>query len=369
MDELEVFFCELCNTSVPEVDLDSGRATRFRGRVIGGCCLENLHPAVDPAAAAQAIAPVAMAGGQAPVAAKSAGVIPAVFIVLIAVAGSAMFSDWRLSAENKALREELVSVKEQGKGLGNHMLNLEKRLSTSLAKGDLRVLEERLGTLRESLGEREARLGESLAGTKTQVQRLLENVAGMTTEQGQQNKAMTSIGEEVRNLRQDIAELRAAPQPVVSSTPEFDDGGAAPGLVDATGKAAGDGGLPPEIAHNLVRLKDSDAGARFEAVDGLLQAQDPRAFAAIMPLTKDPDPFVRRLVVEGIADYRANESVDALIVALADPESIVRHTAYTSLKKLSGQALAFDPDASSAKRNTAQGRWKSWWEKSKAKFF
>ena len=41
--EPEVFFCDLCNTSVPQQDLDTGAAARTHDKIVGACCLTELR--------------------------------------------------------------------------------------------------------------------------------------------------------------------------------------------------------------------------------------------------------------------------------------------------------------------------------------
>ena len=126
--------------------------------------------------------------------------------------------------------------------------------------------------------------------------------------------------------------------------------------------------LPPELAHEVAKLKDSDPGTRFEAVDKLIESRNAVVIADLVAMTNDADLFVRRLTVEGLRDFHMPESVDALLTALADVEGIVRHTAYASLTKLTGQAIAFDPDGKRDERRTAQRRWQDWWDKNRATF-
>ncbi len=127
-------------------------------------------------------------------------------------------------------------------------------------------------------------------------------------------------------------------------------------------------GLPAGLAHQVGRLKDEDAGNRFEAVDQLVQSQHPSVLEPLLPMLRDSDAFVRRLTAEGLASFKDKLSVDALIIALADRESIVRHTAHASLKKLTVQTIPFDPDGSGSSRSQAQRRWKDWWDKNRDRF-
>ena len=145
-----------------------------------------------------------------------------------------------------------------------------------------------------------------------------------------------------------------------------DENPARPAPAKDSGKA--DSGLPAALAHQVTRLKDGDAGNRFEAVDQLIQSNNLKVLEHLVPMLKDSDAFVRRLTAEGLASFRDKRSVEGLLVAMADPESIVRHTAYTSLKKLTGQTIAFDPDGSAGARAQAQRRFKDWWETAKEKF-
>ena len=69
--------------------------------------------------------------------------------------------------------------------------------------------------------------------------------------------------------------------------------------------------------------------------------------------------------MEGLKDFRRPEVVDVLLVALADPESLVRLTAHASLKAITGQRFDFD-DASQSSRSSSQRRWSEWWDKNRA---
>ncbi|MHC4079229.1 MAG: HEAT repeat domain-containing protein, partial [Planctomycetota bacterium] len=181
---------------------------------------------------------------------------------------------------------------------------------------------------------------------------------------------LQAIAAELRQLSRDVAALAAMPLNAGKQAAEADTEhplGGTPAAKDS-GKDAAKDRLPANLGHQVARLKDDDAGNRFEAVDQLIRSKNPRVREHLLPMLKDPDLFVRRLTAEGLGDFKHAESVDALIVALADPESIVRHTAYTSLKKLTGQKIAFDPDASASSRNSAQRKWKTWWSKAKADF-
>src|SRR5690606_24644411 len=125
--------------------------------------------------------------------------------------------------------------------------------------------------------------------------------------------------------------------------------------------------LPAELKHHVMALADEDPGTRFTAVDKLLRSRDPRVLGALLPMAKDSNLFVRRLTVAGLRDFRSPESIEALLVALADPEALVRLAANAALRELTGQRIEFD-DATASSRAAGQRRWQEWWDKNRATF-
>jgi HEAT repeat protein len=127
--------------------------------------------------------------------------------------------------------------------------------------------------------------------------------------------------------------------------------------------------LPATLATQVKRLGDGDAAVRFEAVDHLLVSKNLAVLPYLVPMTRDVDGFVRRLAVEGLRDFKHGDSIAALLDALGDSDSTVAETAWSSLKRLTGQKIAFDANAPSKDaRARAQQRWRDWWEKNKDTF-
>ena len=61
-------------------------------------------------------------------------------------------------------------------------------------------------------------------------------------------------------------------------------------------------------------------------------------------------------------------AADASTNLAADPEPIVRDTAYDSVKELTGQKFPFDADAPRDSRLAAQRRWQDWWDENRESF-
>ncbi|MGE0143234.1 MAG: HEAT repeat domain-containing protein [Planctomycetota bacterium] len=345
--ETEVHFCNLCNTSIPLAALDDGRAVRVAGRCV---------PTASPGSAA---APATGAAG------GRAGIFGAAVLILAGIAGAAIFVDWRMGEEIARLRGDMAAEAPKLARLEERFASLETRLEDMVTPSQLQPLGQRIadfetatasqfGVIRDGFAE----IGRGRADMRTQIDRLHES-------QVQHAARLALIADDLRALGRDVAELRAAP--VRGPLPSDVGDPAVMGDPDPRPQPAAEG-FPPAIQHHLDRLSDADESVRFEAVQELLLAREPKVLPALLPLARDSDPFVRRLVLDGLAEHRSAEHVDALINALADPESIVRHSAWVGLKKLTAQTMPFDADAGAEQRNGMQKRWRSWWDKNRDDF-
>jgi hypothetical protein len=157
-----------------------------------------------------------------------------------------------------------------------------------------------------------------------------------------------------------IAPAPAAAAPAAAPTPEP----AAP----AANPSAPPPGLPAAFTEPMRKLAVADPAVRFEGVDELQRTKDAAAVPLLLPLLRDPDPFVRRLVAEGFAAHKRADVVEALLGALGDADEYVRDTAWRSLKDVTGQKLPFESAGTKDARARAAARWQEWWDKSKAGF-
>ncbi|MFO0279108.1 MAG: HEAT repeat domain-containing protein, partial [Planctomycetota bacterium] len=127
-------------------------------------------------------------------------------------------------------------------------------------------------------------------------------------------------------------------------------------------------GLPAALAEAARKLAAGDPAVRFEGVDELQRSKDAAAVPLLLPLLRDPDPFVRRLVAEGFAAHKRADVVEGLLAALGDADEYVRDTAWRSLKDVTGQKLPFESAGTKDARARATARWQEWWDKNKAGF-
>lgn len=343
---LEVYFCDLCNQSVPQTDLESRRAMRVKGKVIGACCLPALRPAAGGGVAERR-------GG------SGAAVLVAV-VTLAGIAAAAAFLDWRMSDEVGELSARVASLEERVRhgqerlnGVEEAVTEVGARVDLDKVVGQVAGLESRLDAVRASVDLRTSRLDEALVAAAD----------AEKTAFAEQRGAVAGLRESIERLGGEVAMLRAMPRPAPAAV--------APDVVSpppvAVPASAPESGLPAELQHHVAALSDADPGTRFSAVDKLLRSKEAKVLPALLPMAKDDNIFVRRLTVEGLRDFRSPDAVDALIVALSDVEPLVRVTANASLKVLTGQKFEFD-DASASTRAVSLRRWQEWWEKNRASF-
>ena len=360
-DTLEVFFCDVCNASVPQADLDSRDAVRVKGKVLGKCCLAGIHGSDGMS---KNPSPPSSAAGPVPTSSGRGGVAGATVILLAAVAGGAMFLDWRLSEEVSTISNEVRLLNVEAREQKGRLVLLKEKLGSALTMRDLAGIEESVAALPQMVAASEEKLRGRIDGSSMRFDELGRGIEELKANQLRQESTDQRLTREVRLLGEEVsaAMARARPAPIEVDPASEDPPDMTTDLVNA------DAEVPAELSHHVSKLSDSDPGARFEAVDKLIQSRDPSILDKLVAMTKDADPFVRRLTVEGLSDFRKAVSIEALLTALADAESIVRHAAYSSLRKLTGEDIAFDPDARKDERRAAQRRWQDWWRKSKFGF-
>jgi hypothetical protein len=339
----ELIFCDLCNESVPLTDLATGKAMRVKDRVLGACCLGALRrPAAERVER--------KTGG--------AGGAVAAILVLAGIAAGVAFLDWRLSEDVGQVARRLDGVETELRSGHERVVKLEEavtqvggRIDFAPIQARLEGIEGRVDQQRNSVDLRLTRLEEAAQAA----------AASARAGDAAHREDLAALRSALQGVAADVAALRAQP----AAAPRPEEPRSEPAVPAPAAVAEPD--LPPELKHHVLSLADDDPGTRFASVDKLLASRDLRVLPSLLPMAKDANAFVRRLVVEGLRDFRRPESVDTLLVALADLESIVRLTAHASLRTLTAQSFEFD-DSSPTTRATAQRRWQDWWDKNRASY-
>lgn len=372
-DNLEVLFCDLCNSSIAEPDVLEGRLVRLHGKVLGPCCVGSIiadapgGSGVGPSASTipapepdpNRPGPGRAEPGKAPAGAgagSGSSFWPAALVMLVAIAAATIFLDMRLGDE-----AEMAAASREG--LENGLRLQDQRITAMAERVDLAAAGADVRSLRTAFDAQKVAEDKRGALMEQRLGQHMIAVEGLSRRLGELKGALPNPEEAIARLRNDLIDLRRAVDELL----------ARPAVAPATASPVGGGDeirmpIAGPLDVHVKRLTDPDPGTRFVAVDELLRSGDTTVVKHLLPMVEDEDAFVRRLTVEGLKDYRSAEVVDALLTAMRDVEEIVRSTAYDSLKALTGESLPFDPAGNRDSRNAAMRRWAKWWDDHRASF-
>lgn len=380
---MKIHFCDLCNESVPQSDLDGGRARVVKGRIVCGSCERAMSLGRESEAALLASSPfgAALPAGALPSVPEppatqdsTAAVVPSaaarswspVWIAsasLLATALAVYVFEQRFEAlqeSDRVLARELEQQQSDLRGfegrlaqIGTNEKSMEQRLAArfqdSLAQGEAQ---------RTELAAAEQRAEQSLTELKHLLAELRKDLEGGALVREQRLDELShrvALGEDVQR------QLGARLNDVQKS------GEDARSAADAAAKAQAAAPPPaksePAWKSVLPNLADASPSTRWEAVDELGRSKDPAAIPHVTPLLKDSDLFVRMCAARVLADLGTLQGVPALIDALEDGEPTVRESAWNALRTLTGKDFKFDPQGNEADRTKKIKLWREWWKK------
>ncbi len=355
-EQVELRFCDLCGRSIPDREFAQGLTPRAGEKLVGACCLAPLGatPAVDRASGASTAPTKA---GE-----LSRQLLPVAFALVTAtVLGAAWWLDARARARDPGTR--LAELEGRISGMQRVIDDASSKAALERSAVQTQVLaaidaeakarQADVAALREAMPKPDS----SVAELRGALERLSASLTDLSARQGLVETGLATHGATLQRelavvARSLVALRRASIAAVPAAGPAASDGAAAP-KVEA---------LPDKLGKRVEELAADNAGTRWEAVDELLRSGDKRVVPYILPRLSDSDPFVRRLVAEGLPKVADVEVCGALIEALADRESIVREAAHKALLALSGQRFPFDPEGSDTARGAQVEKWKSWWK-------
>ena len=288
--------------------------------------------------------------------------MPVAIVLLAAIAAATIFLEQKFSAADAKWLKTQETLMDAQQAQGQVLQRLDMAMDGVARRADFDAAEARLAEVGGSLhrsadaDKQATALAKDLAALRQEVRTL----AGQLID-------YRPLFEEQRGRQQHVLELLAGLRDTALAAP-----GPAPAVVVSppAGPAASPAipGLSAAVLAQLDRLRSNDALVRSLAVEELFHQKNPDLLVQLLPMTKDEDPFVRRLTVDYLRDYKQAAVVEALLAALGDVDENVRDTAWGSLKHLTGQKLPFETTAAKDARARAVQRWLDWWEKSKATF-
>jgi hypothetical protein len=376
---MNIFFCDICNESVPQSDLDRGMAFRRGERVVCASCdkaMSNEDEGGDEAPASEPVEgdsgtpegptdapsdgspavlePTATKPGRSGQRAGLSGcLIGLLFVFLLgSLAVNAIL--WVKGDQARASLIASVDSLERGDDAFNaRFFDLQTNIARQSQEKDASVretiqsmggvMDEKMVNLGSRLGRNENAV-EALRQSSAEDRRTLETgVRGAADAAGIASKAAESTQEDVGYLTDRVVALEEVLEGGVTT-----DGGS-------------NGGRQASWASHLPELKDASAGNRWNAVTVLGDTDDPRVVPHLLPMLSDDDVFVRMATARVLGDLGSAAAIPGLIDALSDAQAAVREAAVVALRLLSGRDYRFDPLGKEGDRNKAQSSWRKWW--------
>jgi HEAT repeat protein len=380
----DVLFCDLCNVSISLADMREERAVFREGRLYCPKCkflvIERTTTAANTVVAPSVPAPVAPAAPLPLVAAPPpapASSRPrksgswAVWLLLIVVgmaAGVAMFRfapDLRRLVDGDSSSVQTPALAAND-SRGSH--------STAPAASSVEV----------DLGGYLAKLDERFEGLRRDVEKQRADDRadwnnGLDELRSQSARVMQTEREQIEALRREIESVKTAvsaldvrrPEPPADSE-ESDVHDATPPPVEERPPAAPAptaAPAPSPVERELERLKSPDAGVRFSAVVDLGRLADPNTVPAIGALAiNDGDNYVRDFAVRVLGNFALPTAIPYLIRSLHDSDALVANSANDGLVRITKRTFGFDRKATAEQRQDAIRKWEEWWEKNRETF-
>lgn len=354
---MKIYFCDICNESIPLKDINSNRISIEEGKIICQRCA----PRRDRGASR--VPAVLIAG---------VGLLAVATVGLAAVLWTSLESQGTKTSD---LRQELDTLQASALNTEDHRTAQKEVLSRideigrrmglieselGELRGQIAAAETRQGTDQEALrrrlddevGNLEARFGPSLDS-------LSHTLGELRAAVGAQGVRIESQAEAIDRLRDDLSH-RGERDPVVAGpvvTPT-DDGGAVPDTTTPD---------PSERETNalIAKLSDADSGVRYDAVVRLGRYRGDKVSAALEQRLEDDENYIRVAAIQSLKKMGAVRAVPKLIEALRDDDHFVMVAAAGALVGITSHEIAFRSDAPQKERERAAKAWEAWWEANK----
>jgi hypothetical protein len=360
---MKIYFCDICNQSIPLKDLDDGLAVAVKGKIVCASC--------SAATAGASKAPVGPRRSATP-----AGMLAVVFVLAVCAslgAGWLLFEaeskEWSRRLET-ATGETNVKLGDAGTRLSNvaadartlreELDELRRKQENDLTEiaarrvADSTEVESRIDTLKKYLHDSE-QLRERIQELEVKIAASSDSSGGILRDLGMVKASVASLDATVKKL---------ATQGIASAPVKPPEDGAPQAPVDPSANLPA---LTQDLQKIAKKLKDPDPGTRWEGVDELGRSRDARVVPYLVPHLKDSDDLVRRQTAEVLGDLGSKLAIGPLIDALMDDQLHVRDSVFAALRKVSGQNLKFEPTAKKEDRVKQQKIWRTWFEQNQDK--
>ena len=357
---MKIYFCDLCNESIPQEDLEQNRVTSVRGKMICARCAPSIAGAAGAAGGAGATG----AGPVAASAAAASGGGRLIAVVAVLLAGFGLYLGWNANGRLDRQADPGPQLVALDKTLGDavrQVAQLEESLRAESSARERAAAEP--AKLREEMGAHLARL----EGIERDVGTIRNDLANLSTDrnkivsidakQGQFEQELDALQRELKDAVAKLAAAAAEPKAAAASG-----AGAAPAK-DPTPQ------LDAETKKLLADFASKEGVVRWSAVDRIARRHDPTLLSYLLPMLEDSDAFVQFRAIGAMRELNAKTSVGRLVKLLRDNDAIVREEAQDALITLTGNPMRFDVgNGPPPERDKGAKAWEEWFEKNKARF-
>lgn len=342
---MKIYFCDLCNESIPLQDIKDNLAATIKGKIY----CKNHNPLKDVQAAVS----------RQPTSLLTAFLLIVLIVLVSVLIGLMVMNQDSTEVEyatadalNKA-SATLDELKGNLAGLDTKLGEFDKSLIAQSETGrkmdsDLRLLKGDLLGVKSELS--------NISKNFQSVTNIRQRIDSMTLKQSEYNSSIKDLKSGLDAVNKQLADLENRIQNVASqranrvnvNTP----------AVKAKNAVVQE---DPELQSILEKLKSSDEGDRFEAVYKVLDKRLKEALPEVKPLIHDKDQFVQLGAIQTVGEFLYLDALPDLVKVLRDPDVTVRDESLRQLIKMTGQNnLHFDVRGSQNEKEKAVKAWEKW---------
>jgi|SRR5262245_305278 len=350
---MDILFCDRCHESIPDADLESGKAVRVGGKIFHvPCALRRAMP--GPGRVLVALLAVAAAAGAAYAVARVEGDAQAPL-------PQEMPAAWRKAIVADAAdgaRREVAGVREERAAL-------EAKLGDELGKTTEGLKQD----LRAELQREIAKLDGMMKGTTDAQLSRFEAL----------ERHLADIAAYVKEVKEIAARVPAgsdspASAPAPSTTPPASTPPPTPMPPTATPAEPTPAPAAPldpeaqrrhdqEIEKWIRDLKDPNNGIAFTATYKLKEMKDLKAVPPLIEtLQKHKDYYTRLGAAVALGELKAADAVPSLVEAFDDKEDLVQQAAAEAFLAITGQDVHFAVASTRKERKAAKDTASRWWK-------
>lgn len=360
---MKIYFCDICNESIPLKDINSNSITIERGKIFcQKCAPANVKSRTYPPGFFAAVAGAFVA---------IAGLTLWGFDLRSRLAdaeGRLGTAVRRLEAYERTSGEALAELRGQAGGLRDQQQRLRDDLASSRAE---------LQSRHETLDLREA---QNVRDLRDQARKSHDELKSrLDSSEQKQSGALLDLKLQYEGTRAQVAGLRdrlallealltAAPVP---AAPEAETGIAAgPPIAPEREGDAPAAPSPEDLkarASFIAEVAHADPGRRYSAVLALRDHSGPEVVDALASRAGDPEEHIRIAVIESLRLQKSPRAIPSLIACLRDREYLVRLYASRALRDVSGHQIPFNPDGQPLERERQAKAWEAWWKENRSR--